>query len=93
MHNARKHNASVIPIWVDGPYPFFFHAFDRISKELRDITLFHELLNKKGKLFTLKVGLPIAPDRLQGPAEDVTLKLKQYVEKTLPREPDRAFAL
>lgn len=88
---ARKHNAPIIPIWVDGPYPFFFHTFDRISKELRDITLFHELLNKKGKLFTLKVGPPVAPEKLVGNAEEVTLKLKRYVEKDLPRDMDRAF--
>lgn len=88
---ARKHNAPVIPIWVDGPYPFFFHSFDRVSKELRDITLFHELLNKKGKLFTLKVGPPIAPEKLAGNADDVTLQLKRYVEKELPRNPDQAF--
>jgi len=88
---ARKHNAPVIPIWVDGPYPFFFHTFDRISKEMRDITLFHELLNKKGKLFTLKIGPPIPPERLAGNAEDVTLQLKRYVEKELPRDMDKAF--
>lgn len=88
---ARKHNAPVIPIWVDGPYPFFFHTFDRISKEMRDITLFHELLNKKGKLFTLKIGPPIPPERLTGNAEDVTLQLKRYVEKDLPRDMDKAF--
>jgi putative hemolysin len=88
---ARKHNAPVIPIWVDGPYPFFFHSFDRVSKELRDITLFHELLNKKGKLFTLKVGPPIAPTALAGNAEEVTAQLKRYVEKDLPRDMDRPF--
>lgn len=88
---ARKHNAPIIPIWVDGPYPFFFHSFDRFSKELRDITLFHELLNKKGKLFTLKVGPPIAPQKLAGNADDVTLQLKRYVEKELPRNPDQVF--
>lgn len=88
---ARKHNAPIIPIWVDGPYPFFFHSFDRISKELRDITLFHELLNKKGKLFTLKVGPPIAPEKLAGNADEVTLQLKRYVEKDLPRNPDQVF--
>lgn len=88
---ARKHNAPVIPIWVDGPYPFFFHSFDRLSKELRDITLFHELLNKKGKLFTLKVGPPIPPERLAGNADEVTLQLKRYVEKELPRDMDRRF--
>ena len=89
---ARKHDAPVIPIWVDGPYPFFFHTFDRISKEMRDITLFHELLNKKGKLFSMKVGQPIAPSKLQGPAEEVTLKLKRYVEKDLPRDMDAPFS-
>lgn len=88
---ARKHNAPIIPIWVDGPYPFFFHSFDRVSKELRDITLFHELLNKKGKLFTLKVGPPISPERLAGAAEEVTLRLKRYVEKELPRNMDMPF--
>lgn len=89
---ARKHNAPVIPIWVDGPYPFFFHTFNGFSPELRDITLFHELLNKKGKLFTLKVGPPIAPTTLAGNADDVTLQLKRYVEKVLPRDMNKAFA-
>ncbi len=89
---ARKHDAPVIPIWMDGPYPFFFHTFDRVSKELRDITLFHELLNKRGKLFSLKVGPPIPPSRLAGKAEDVTLALKRYVEKELPRDMDKPFA-
>lgn len=89
---ARKHDAPVIPIHVDGPYPFFFHTFDRFSKEMRDITLFHELLNKKGKLFSLKIGQPIPPSKLAGAAEEVTLKLKRYVEKDLPRDMDAAFS-
>lgn len=88
---ARKHDAPIVPIWMDGPYPFFFHTFDRISKELRDITLFHELLNKKGRLFTLKVGPPIPPSKLAGPAETVTTALKRYVERDLPRDIDRPF--
>ena len=89
---ARKHNAPIIPIWVDGPYSFFFHTFNGVSPELRDITLFHELLNKKGKLFTLKVGPPIAPTALAGAADEVTLQLKRYVEKELPRDMNKAFA-
>jgi len=88
---ARKYDAPVIPIWVDGPYPFYFHTFDRFSKELRDVTLFHELLNKKNRLYSMKVGLPIAPSKLMGPAEEVTLRLKRYVERDLPRDMDRPF--
>jgi putative hemolysin len=88
---ARKHNAPIIPIYLDGPFPFFFHTFDRFSKELRDITLFHELLNKKGKLFTLKVGLPIGPERLGGESAEVTLRLKHHVEKVMPKDYSAVF--
>ncbi|MBU6373755.1 MAG: 1-acyl-sn-glycerol-3-phosphate acyltransferase [Alphaproteobacteria bacterium] len=89
---ARKHKAQIVPIHVIGPYPFFFHTFDRFSKELRDITLFHELLNKEGRLFDLIIGKPIAPETLVGDAETVTLQLKHYVEWELPEAPDGAFA-
>ena len=45
---ARKFGAPLVPIHVAGPWSFLFHFFDRFSGELRDITLFHELLNKRG---------------------------------------------
>jgi putative hemolysin len=35
---------------------------------MRDITLFHELLNKKGRRFWLIVGAPIDPEALPGDA-------------------------
>jgi putative hemolysin len=89
---ARKYEAPLLPIWVDGPYPFLFHSFDKFSRELRDITLFHELLNKAGKLYTLKFGPLVPPDRLKGDADAVTERLKSYVERDLPRDPDLAFA-
>jgi putative hemolysin len=88
---ARKHNAPILPIWMDGPYAFLFHTFDRFSQELRDITLFHELLNKAGKLYTLKFGPLIPAEKLAGEAEEITLRLKRYVETILPRTPDAAF--
>jgi len=89
---ARKHKAPIIPIHVVGPYPFFFHTFDRISKELRDITLFHELLNKEGRQFDIVIGRPIQPEALAGDAEAMTLQLKHYVEWDLPAAPDGQFA-
>jgi putative hemolysin len=89
---ARKHKAPIIPIHVIGPYPFLFHTFDRFSKELRDITLFHELLNKGGRLFDLIVGKPIAPEAIAGDAEAVTLQLKNFVEWELPEAPGATFA-
>lgn len=88
---ARRHGAPVAPIHMTGPWSTLFHAFDRVSKELRDITLFHELLNKRGGRFTLTVGPLIPPDRLDADAEVATLAVKAYVETVLPCDPDRPF--
>ena len=85
---ARKHEAPVVPIHVAGPWSTLFHFFDRFSQELRDITLFHELLNKRGGAFRLTVGPLIPPGRLAGDAAEATYALKAYVERVLPADPD-----
>jgi putative hemolysin len=82
---ARKYGASVVPIHVAGPWSMLFHLFHRMSQELRDITLFHELLNKQGRRFALTVGPALAPEALAGEAAEVTARLKAYVEGVLPK--------
>jgi putative hemolysin len=89
---ARKYDAPVVPIHVAGPTSTLFHLFDRISPELRDITLFHELLNKRKKPFQLKVGKPIPPSRLDIDAGKATYALKAFTERVLPSQPDADFA-
>ncbi len=88
---ARKNKAPVAPIHVRGPYPLAFHTFNRFSKELRDITLFHELLNKAGQLYTLTVGPLIPPEALAGDAAAVSHRLKLYVERQLGANRDAVF--
>ena len=89
---ARKYEAPIVPIHVAGPYSRLFHWFDRVSQELRDVTLFHELLNKKRKRFFLKVGKPIPPSRLDIDAARATYALKAFTERVLPSQPDADFA-
>jgi len=89
---ARKYEAPVVPIHVAGPYSTLFHTFDRFSEEMRDITLFHELLNKRGRKFQLKVGPLIEPGRLDIDAGRATYALKAYVERILANQPDAVFA-
>ncbi|MBX7248607.1 MAG: 1-acyl-sn-glycerol-3-phosphate acyltransferase [Caulobacteraceae bacterium] len=89
---ARKYAAPVVPIHVAGPESWLFHFFDRFSQELRDVTLFHEMLNKAGKPFRLTVGRPIPPQRLDIDAAKATYALKAYVERVLPSQPDQEFA-
>lgn len=89
---AKRHEATVLPVHVDGPWSTLFHFFHGFSGELRDITLFHELLNKRGREFRLVVGEPIAPAALEGDATEVTERLKAHVEHGLAADPHRIFA-
>jgi putative hemolysin len=82
---ARKNEAPIIPIYMTGPWSFWFHFFGRFSAQLRDITLFKELLNKRGKLFTLNAGSPITPDQLVGDTQVVTDWLKHLVLHQIAR--------
>ncbi len=82
---AQKYAAPIVPMHLKGPNSFWFHLFNRFSQELRDITLFHEFLNKAGQRFDLTVGQVIA-------SEDVeTERLKAYVERELSLDPDRRY--
>ena len=89
---ARRYDAPIVPIHLTGPWSGLFHFFNRFSDELRDMTLFHEFLNKQGRAFSVTVGAPIAPAALEGEPAEATARLKAYVERTLPDHPDRPFA-
>jgi putative hemolysin len=89
---ARKYEAPVVPLHIAGPWSALFHALDRVSPELRDMTLFHELLNKAGRRFRLTTGAAIAPDALEGDPACATARLKAHLEEALPGDPGRAFA-
>ena len=89
---ARKYEAPILPLHLAGPWSAMFHFFHGVSEELRDITLFHELLNKRGREFVLTTGPLIAAEALDGDPAEVTARLKAYVERDLPADRDRAFA-
>ena len=88
---ARRHQAPILPLHVAGPSSRLFHLFHRISPELRDITLFHELLNKRGRTFRVVVGPAIDPATLEGDDAEITGRLKRYVEFQLADGPGRPF--
>lgn len=88
---AVKYDAPIVPVHVEGPWATLFHFFDRFSPELRDITLFHELLNKTGRRYRITVGKPIAPETLDPDTAVASAAIKTYVEQTLPFDPDQPF--
>ena len=59
---ARKFNLPVVPLHVTARNSALFYLFDRIHPTLRDITLFHEVLNKARQRYRLTIGTPIDPE-------------------------------
>ena len=88
---ARNFNAPILPMNLTGPWSTLFQLFNGVSEELRDVTLFHEMLNKAGGAFSLTIGPLIKAGTLGGDATAVAAAMQDYVEKTLPEDPDRTF--
>jgi putative hemolysin len=88
---ARKYELPILPVHMSGPFSFWFHTFAQFSAELRDITLFHELLNKQGKTYKLTFGPLIPANDAVGDSTSVVRKLKYYIERVLPNAPGAAF--
>ena len=88
---ARNFNAPILPMNLTGPWSTLFQFFHGVSEELRDVTLFHEMLNKAGGAFSLTIGPLIEAGSLGGDANAVATAIQAYVETALPENPDRAF--
>jgi len=88
---ARKYEAPILPMHVSGPWSTLFHFFNSFSAELRDITLFHELLNKRDGAFSINVGPVIDWRDLDPDSVRATEALRTHVSVTLGEDPDRPF--
>ncbi|MBK5911118.1 hypothetical protein CCR85_06385 [Rhodothalassium salexigens] len=89
---ARRHRAPIVPLHLAGPISHWFHALDRVSTELRDITLFHELLNKVRGRYRVTLGRPLDARHLPRDNTAATRRLQAFVERTLPNQPDARLA-
>ena len=81
---AQKYDAPILPLHLTGRNSRLYYLFWRLSDELRDMTLFHELLNKKGREYSMTFGTPIPPSDLTGDPEGLTARLQAHVEDDLP---------
>ncbi|QQA41793.1 lysophospholipid acyltransferase family protein [Pelagovum pacificum] len=67
---ARKFELPVIPVHIRARNSILFYMFDLLHPTLRDITLFHETLNKARQPYRITVGEPISPKALPANSED-----------------------
>jgi putative hemolysin len=82
---ARKFRAPILPLHIRARNSPLFYGLSRLSDELRDITLFHELLNKGATRFHITLGRAIDPRSLPDDPVAAAGRLQRYVEHELPR--------
>jgi putative hemolysin len=81
---ARKFDLDIIPVNLSARNSPLFYAFDLIHPTLRDITLFHETLNKGREPYRVTVGKPIRAAELSACSEEA---IEQLREATLSLAP------
>ncbi|WP_037294054.1 1-acyl-sn-glycerol-3-phosphate acyltransferase [Roseobacter sp. CCS2] len=74
---ARKFDLPVIPVNIQARNSALFYLFDLIHPTLRDITLFHETLNKARQPFKVTVGEPISAASIPTKPEDGIAMLRK----------------
>lgn len=74
---ARKFDLPVIPLHLSARNSALFYLLDLLHPSLRDITLFHETLNKARQPFAVTVGRPIPASSLPHGAEEATAYLRR----------------
>ncbi|WP_048645165.1 GNAT family N-acetyltransferase [Nitratireductor soli] len=88
---ARRYEVPVVPVNITARNSGLFYLLSRYSNELRDMTLFHELLNKKGRAISMIIGKPIAPEMLDGEPADVAARLQDHAVVRLGEDPQVTF--
>lgn len=81
---ARKYDCPVVPAHITARNSWLYYWFWKLNTELRDITLFNELLNKRGKRYLLRFGPLIPPDDLDGDPVEVTKALREHAAYGVP---------
>lgn len=90
---ARKYNLPILPVHMSARNSGLFYWFAKWSTELRDMTVFHELLNKKGDRFDFTVGQLIEPEHLSGEPVEVTAALERHTVHALAADGNAQFRM
>ncbi|MGN7294907.1 GNAT family N-acetyltransferase [Rhizobium sp. SAFR-030] len=88
---ARKYNLPILPVHLTARNSGLFYWFAKWSTELRDMTVFYELLNKKGGHFDFSIGQMILPQQLDGDPAEVTRALEHHTVNEMAADGDAVF--
>jgi putative hemolysin len=89
---ARKQGVPILPVHITARNSPLFYWFGNAGfTEMRDVTVFHELLNKRGKRFGIRFGPLIPNDKLAGDPAEVTERLQAHVVHALAADREARF--
>lgn len=78
---AQRYDCPIVPMHVRGFNSVLFYLLWFLNTELKDMTLFRELLNKGNQRYRLTMGEPFMPI---GDPGDLTEALRNFVTQKLP---------
>jgi putative hemolysin len=79
---AQKYDCPIVPMHIKGYNSALYYFFWFLNTELKDMTLFRELLNKSGQRYHMQIGAPIRSDT---EATLLTPALRKFVTTQLKR--------
>lgn len=88
---AKRYGFPVVPAHITARNSGLFYFLSKYSTEIRDMTLFHELLNKKGRMFSITIGKPIPQDALDGDPAEVAAALREHAATRLAHDAEAVF--
>lgn len=77
---AKKYDIPIVPLHIKARNSALFYIFDWLNGELKDITLFHEMLNKGKQTARLRFGPVVDPKTLKGSSDEATAQMRVIVE-------------
>ncbi len=80
---ARRYGAPIVPLHINSRNSWLYYTLAQISNELRDITVFNELLNKRGARIGMAFGPSIDPADLEADPDLAIQQLQALVENQL----------
>lgn len=88
---AKKNSVPLIPVNISARNSGLFYLLSRFSQELRDMTVFHEVLNKKNAHVHFTIGKAVSPDVLSGDQAEHALALRRHCISALRDNPDASY--
>jgi putative hemolysin len=78
---ARKFDAPIVPLGVAQRLSLAYYSLAQVSEELKNMTVFHELIAKQGARYRLRFAPPLAPGALPGDDAEATETLRALCQE------------